>query len=315
MQVTPNQNTQKVNNVPPYSGAQVTNPQTQQIQPQVQQYCAQAAAPSTPPNTPPNNQPQNVQIPATTSGVNIQIFNPSAIGPGANPPTYNVNAPCYPSAYYTGSLDSNGKMQPNYNPQQVNGGNNNGNGSSNANGNGNNVNSTDTNKTTNTTTTENSSNKKKTEKRNVVQIDDNYIRTLENGLNSQDEKIRMNAAKEVYARLEEDEDNKDDKALTALINKMLQDPADEVRFLALAALQERIVLGDDYTVNVLKNMQQSDGGYGQDAIDASKILMQMAGKQVEKEFEVKDSPNKTETKTETEAKTETSNTNNEVKNK
>ena len=126
----------------------------------------------------------------------------------------------------------------------------------------------------------------------------------------------MNAAKEVYARLAEDEDNKDDKALTALINKMLQDPANEVRFLALAALQERIVLGDDYTVNVLKNMQQSDGGYGQDAIDASKILMQMAGKQVQKEFEVKDNPkSETKTETETKTKTETSNTNNDVKNK
>lgn len=305
MQVTPNQN-KSINNVPPYFGTQVNNPQNtqgQQIQPQVQQYCNQAAAcsaapqgPATPP-TPPNTPPQNVQVPATTSGVNIQIFNPSAIGPGANPPTYNVNAPCYPSAYYTGTLDPNGKMQPNYNPQQQIAGDS---------GNSNRTN----------TTTENTSDKKKTEKRNVVQIDDNYIRTLENGLNSQDEKIRMNAAKEVYARLAEDEDNKDDKALTALINKMLQDPANEVRFLALAALQERIVLGDDYTVNVLKNMQQSDGGYGQDAIDASKILMQMAGKQVQKEFEVKDNPkSETKTETETETKTETSNTNNDVKNK
>ena len=85
MQVTPNQN-KPINNVPPYSGTQVNNPQNtqgQQIQPQVQQYCNQAAAcsaapqgPATPP-TPPNTPPQNVQVPATTSGVNIQIFNPS----------------------------------------------------------------------------------------------------------------------------------------------------------------------------------------------------------------------------------------------
>ena len=40
-------------------------------------------------------QPQNVQVPASTSGVNIQIFNPSVTPPGATPPTYNVNAPCY----------------------------------------------------------------------------------------------------------------------------------------------------------------------------------------------------------------------------
>ncbi len=150
---------------------------------------------------------------------------------------------------------------------------------------------------TKTTTTETSDDKKKTEKKKVVELTDTYIKNLENYLDSQEKDIRLNAAKEVYARLEEDESRKDDKALTALVNKMLQDPAEEIRLLALSALESRIVTGDDYTAGVLKQMQQSKDGYGQDAIDASKILLQMSGKQVEKEVPVKEKkPEKKETK-------------------
>ena len=101
-------------------------------------------------------------------------------------------------------------------------------------------------------------------------------------------------AKEVAARLEEDESRKNDKALTALINKMLQDPYQPVRFLALAALDTRQITGDDFTVKILQNMQKSDTGYGQDALQASQILLKMSGQVVQKEFEVKD--NKKESK-------------------
>ena len=159
---------------------------------------------------------------------------------------------------------------------------------------------------TKTTTTEKSDDKKKTEKKKVVELTDTYIKNLENYLDSQEKDVRLNAAKEVYARLEEDESRKDDKALTALINKMLQDPAEEIRLLALSALESRIVTGDDYTAGVLKQMQQSKDGYGQDAIDASKILLQMSGKQVEKEVPVKEKkPEKKETKETTTTTTET----------
>lgn len=156
------------------------------------------------------------------------------------------------------------------------------------------------------TTTEKSDDKKKTEKKKVVELTDTYIKNLENYLDSQEKDIRLNAAKEVYARLEEDESRKDDKALTALINKMLQDPTEEIRLLALSALESKIVTGDDYTAGVLKQMQQSKDGYGQDAIDASKILLQMSGKQVEKEVPVKEKkPEKKETKETTTTTTET----------
>lgn len=226
----------------------------------------------------PPQQAQNVQVP-NYSGVNIQIFNPSVGVPGGAP-VYNVNAPSYqtapgnsyPAPYYTNQWG----QQPQANSAQNT--------------------SANTTNTTNTTTTTKTEEKKKTEKRNIVQLTDEYIKNLENYLNSQDKEVRLMGAKEVAARLQEDDARKDDKALTALINKMLQDPYQPIRFLALAMLDSRSVTGDDYTVSVLQAMQQSDSGYGQDALQASQILLKMSGKTVQKEFEVKDKPQKDDKK-------------------
>lgn len=215
----------------------------------------------------PQAQNQNVQVP-NYSGVNIQIFNPSVTPPGATAPVYNVNAPNY------GSTNATGCYPPDYYTKQLG-----------------------QNNTTNTTTntTENKTTDKKTEKREIVQLTDDYIRNLENYLNSQDKEVRLMGAKEVVARLEEDHSRKDDKALNALINKMLQDPSTAVRVMALSALDSRIVTGDDFTVGVLQQMQNSQSGYGQDAMQASNVLLKMSGQTVEKEFEVKNPP-KTENK-------------------
>lgn len=238
---------------------------------------------------------QNVQIPASTSGVNIQIFNPSVGTPGSSA-TYNVNSPCcYPSGYYTSNLGPDGKIYPNGLTGQNgnNSGTNNGNMNTGSNtgiiGNGNNSNNTTN--TSNTTTIDNTDKNK--EKRKIVELTDDYIRNLEAYLDSQDKQVRLNAAKEVYARLEEDESRFDDKALTALINKMLQDPSREIRFLALTALDGRICKGDDYTVGVLKQMQQNNNDpLNQEAVDANSILLKMSARQVEKEFDKKETKDK-----------------------
>ena len=225
---------------------------------QTQQIPQQHAAYQTQPMLQPQN--QTVQVP-NYSGVNIQIFNPSVATPGATAPVYNVNAPnyganpasgCYPPGYYTNNW---------------------GNGQHNL---------------SSSTTKNTTENKTKTEKREIVQLTDEYIKNLENYLNSQDKEIRLMGAKEVVARLEEDHSRKDDKALNALINKMLQDPYTPVKILALSALDSRVVTGDDYTVGLLKQMQNSTSGYGQDALQATNILLKMSGQKVEKEFEVKD---------------------------
>ena len=58
---------------------------------------------------------------------------------------------------------------------------------------------------------------------------------------------------------------------------------------------EKLYLVKNY---VLKQMQNSQGGYGQDAMQATNVLLKMSGQKVEKEFEVKDDKKKTETKKE-----------------
>ena len=138
---------------------------------------------------------------------------------------------------------------------------------------------------------------KKTEKKHIIELNDNYIMSLENALNSQDKKVRLNGAKEVFERLDEDPSRKDDKALTALVNKMLQDPSDEVKLIALSALDGRICNGDDLTIKLLQQIENSNGGFGLDASDAHRILLRMAGKEVEKEVPI-DPMKRTKVKTE-----------------
>ena len=248
--------------------------------------------------------------PPSYAGVNIQIYNPSVGIPNINP-TGNIPQSqalpgiAYPSNYYTqnyglpqGGIVAQGGQGGNATINNYAGGISDGsaNGSSkaltdnNANNTNNNENasnitttSTTTKETNETTKTET---KKKTEKRKVVELTDEYIKNLENYLNSQDKEVRMMGAKEVIARLQEDDSRKDDPALTALINKMLQDPSQEIRILALSMLDSRTCTGNDYTVNVLKKMQNSQTGYGQDAMQATNILLKMSGNVVEKEFEV-----------------------------
>lgn len=269
------QNIQQQVPQPQYAQPQYqTAPMAQQAPTPQPQPC-QAPMPQPQAQAPQAGQGQSVQVP-NYSGVNIQIFNPSVTPPGGTAPVYNVNAPnygstpsngCYPSGYYTNNW-------------------------ANGNNGAKNLSNTTSNSTENKTTD------KKTEKREIVQLTDDYIRNLENYLNSQDKEVRMMGAKEVIARLEEDNSRKDDKALNALVNKMLQDPYTPVRILALSALDSRVVTGDDFTVGVLKQMQNSTGGYGQDAMQATNVLLKMSGQKVEKEFEVKDDKKKTETKKE-----------------
>lgn len=260
-------------------------------------------------------------IPGTQSGVYIQIFNPSVGAPGAAP-VYNVNAPaygtnpnqaqCYPSNYYTTNWGQ-GYSNPQYPAANIPGQSINGGVTQNQNVTvnpaaypavnmpqqtqsqtvpqaGQSAQQIQSSSTSTETTSGDSG--KKTEKRTIVMLTDDYIKNVENYLNSQDKEVRLMGAKEVAARALEDPSRKNDKALTALVNKMLQDPDLKVRFLALSLLYSRNITGDDYTVNVLKQMQNSTSGYGQDALMAANILLKMSGQTTEKEFEVTDKDKK-----------------------
>lgn len=213
-------------------------------------------------------QPQTVQVP-NYSGVNIQIFNPSVAAPGAVVPPATVNAgnystnPSYPANYYTQNL----AQQPVQTPAPV---------------------QVPAPVQPQTPETE----KKKTEKREIVQLTDDYIKNLEGYLNNQNKDVRLMGAKELLARLQEDESRKDDPALNALVNKMLQDPSQPVKFIAMAALESRTATGNATTVKLLQNVQQGKTGYGEDSLKASNILLKMSGTTTKKEFEVKDKPKK-----------------------
>ncbi len=205
-------------------------------------------------------QAQNVQVP-NYSGVNIQIFNPSVAAPGANVPASNINAtnyatmPAYPQNYYTQNFSQPPIPAP-IEPQPS------------------------------------EPTKKKTEKREIVQLTDDYIKTLEGYLNNSNKEVRLMGAKEVLSRLQEDDSRKNDVGLNALVNKMLQDPHQPIKFIAMAALESRVANGNDTSKTLLQSIQQQKTAYGEDSLKASNILLKMSGNTVKKEFEVQEKPEK-----------------------
>ena len=120
---------------------------------------------------------------------------------------------------------------------------------------------------------ENNTSATKTDKAKV-ELTDRYVMNLESYLNSQDKKLRLMAAKDVVSRLQEDETRRENPALIALTNKMLQDPNLAVRSLSLAALEANLVSGDDFTTKLLTNMSKVKNS--EEADIATKILLRMS---------------------------------------
>jgi len=124
--------------------------------------------------------------------------------------------------------------------------------------------------------------KKDQKKKQKVILTDNYIKSLENYLNNEDAKIRLTAAKELLERFKEDDKRKADPALTALLNKVIQDPKASVRYVGLTTLDVGYAQGNEETVNILKQLEnRPDLEYGEDSILASQILLKMSGQKVE----------------------------------
>ncbi len=252
------------------------NSQYQQYPPQYTQY-AQNPAQMAPayyypaqPVMPQAQQPANytqTNPSPTASAVNIQIFNPTA---NAGPTTQYPQVPpmpLYPSASLYGGQNPNVSYPMNYNApiNQTN--------------NYNNQPAQEAPKAPAEPEKKDDKNKKTKEK---VILTDEYIMSLENYLNNQDAKIRLTAAKELLDRFKEDKTRKDDAALTALLNKVIQDPKASVRYIGLTILDTGYALGNDETVNILKQLQnRPDLEYGEDSRLASEILLRMAGQRVE----------------------------------
>ena len=119
--------------------------------------------------------------------------------------------------------------------------------------------------------------KKNTKEKRVVALTDEYIRSLENYLNNPNNEIRLMASKEILTRLDEDKDRYNDAALNALLNKMLQNPSKLVRIAALSAFSSQLASGNDYTVTLLKNIQNNPSADKEDVLQAADILLKMSG--------------------------------------
>ncbi len=202
-------------------------------------------------------------IPPSASGVNIMIFNPTAIPAGGQ--VTNANNYFMPATQ--GQPSTQGQLvtpppQPAPQPPTnaagpLNGGNSNANASANANLNA------------------------PKYKKEVIQLTDEYIMSLENYLNSQDSKIRLMAAKELLKRFEEDPSRRNDVALTNLLNKALQDPSNHVRMFAMSAINAGHAKGDDLTAQLLNNLVKSQDAYGLDAELAASAALARVGQHTE----------------------------------
>ena len=110
----------------------------------------------------------------------------------------------------------------------------------------------------------------------VVELTDDYIKSLESYLRSPDETIRKTAVKEIIQRYEEDNTRYDDPALTALLNIALQDPVPNNRLMAMSVIAGGNAHGDENTIEILKGLSTSDKMYGQEAKMASSALIKAA---------------------------------------
>ena len=118
------------------------------------------------------------------------------------------------------------------------------------------------------------------EKKSIVPLTNDYLGTLDNYLNNPNSRLRLMAIQEVLNRFKEDKNRKNDPALTGLLNKALQDPAQNVRLLALATLDAGYASGNAATIKLLKNMQHSNQAYNEDAVLASRILLERSGQKL-----------------------------------
>ena len=119
--------------------------------------------------------------------------------------------------------------------------------------------------------------KKKEKEKTITPLTDDYIKNLENYLNSNNSKIRLIGIKEVMERFKEDENRKDNPSLVALLNKALQDTSASVRFIAMTALQLGYSVGDSTTVQLLTKIANENlDKFGQDALLASEILLKLS---------------------------------------
>lgn len=251
-------------NYPPQTTMRQQQPTYAQAQVQTQTVPAQQTV------VPPQSQPVNVQaagatgatfnigtntpgsIPVGASGVTINIMGATVTPNGANiNNTYNTAQPgqSYGKDYYTMNSPQTVPQTPSV-PVAA-------------------------------TQISQQQNDKNTPKKDIVLLTDEYIKTLENYLRNDNPDIKLMGAKELMNRFKEDSSRKNDPALTALLNLTLQSKYSNVKMIGMAILQNGWAQGDSMTQQLLAQVQQSNTGYGLDALDAAKAALKSAGQTVQ----------------------------------
>ena len=238
-----------------------------------------------------NQNPYQNYTPQQQQGANavsINIFSPAAYAGAPNGALQNGVQSAYPSGFYSmyGQNPMQNAQYPyNYNnmiqPQQQNPYNQNAGNDLNA------FNDTnlrtkqgvdgDLNSSDNKINKSEKSDKKDEKPKVIVPLTDDYVKNLENYLDNDNAKVRLIGAKELLERFKEDDRRKDNPSLVPLLNKALKDTSPAVRFLALTALQLGYSVGNDETVEILKNIQATNPDkYGEDSLLASEILLKLS---------------------------------------
>ena len=118
---------------------------------------------------------------------------------------------------------------------------------------------------------------KEAETKTIIPLTDDYIKSLENYLNDSNPKIRLIGAKDLMQRFKEDENRKDNPSLIPLLNKTLKDPSSAVRFLGLVTMQLGYSVGNEETVQLLKQLQKENKDKtGEEQRMVSEILLKLA---------------------------------------
>ena len=214
-------------------------------------------------------QVQNGQQPQITPGATINAGGAKCeIPPGTNGLNIIINNPTVATPGSQPMINTNTNCY---------GGTNNGNGSGSA-----------------TAKAEASAETGKNKKKNIVALTDDYIKNLENYLRSPNKELKRYAIQEIAKRFTEDETRKTNPSLNALLNLALQAKDTTVRALALSLLTSGYAGGNDITVQILNNLQQSSIHKGAEADDAKKALLKMSETVVKVPDNSPDKPQKTE---------------------
>lgn len=109
----------------------------------------------------------------------------------------------------------------------------------------------------------------------VTALTDDYIKSLENYLNSSDVEDRRSGVAELMQRFEEDPSRKNDLALNNLLNKALQDPSPKVKMIACLICESELAKGNAKTRELLTKISHEKDFCGQLADTAREGLLKL----------------------------------------